>query len=764
MMDLERTRATLRLLVAVGALVSVAACSGEEGGGGFVQSDIGDIERPPECQNAQDCAAEVRPLGPCQAAVCLPGVGTCAVQNLADGAACDDGSACTVGDQCFAGDCAPGVAPVCDDGDPCTDDACDPVVGCVTVQNTEPCDDGNPCTQGDVCAAGVCVGGQNTCPCATDADCLEFDDGDLCNGTLFCATVGGASVCEVDPDTTVSCEPVDDPCQTAACDPLTGDCVAVPVADGIACEDGDLCTGPDLCEAGACAVGAAVVCDDGNPCTDDSCDPLSGCKHVDNESCGSCVGIECLGCAFGVDCASSGPFIDDTCCAVGDNLFYLQDGFGSEVVDLIANEVFSVTCGGFGADINNVTSPGSPAYVGGAQARCQRIAFGSKTATGDQVLYLAHHGDTWVPSPFLSTHHLDVHGDVVTVGTLDEPGILYEGMAWTDGLLLVAAHGAGLRLYETDAQGLPTFSVALDGFQNATKIAVAGTYAYVADAQGGLKVVSFADPDAPEIVQSLPTNGKTADVIAHQGRVFVALGGSGVDVFDASDPGSLVLTDHIDTVGSVQAVAADGDLLALAAWSHVAVHSVSTLQLLGTEQVRSFPHFDEILAVDVVGNNIFVGEWEGLHVLEYRQGRVGPDLWIEDELLAFDGDEAGARAVIMHNRGPLELEVTDIQAEDGGAWSVDKSAATIPPGEAAVVEVVYDPQGGPGGDSKIVFETNDPDAYQSPFELHLIAGSSSKIGVGDMLNSSFGFLDPTGGGQVANLQGSVVVLAYFALF
>jgi len=47
----------------------------------------------------------------------------------------------------------------CDDGNVCTDDACDPTTyACITSFNTDPCDDGNAQTTNDVCAGGVCVG------------------------------------------------------------------------------------------------------------------------------------------------------------------------------------------------------------------------------------------------------------------------------------------------------------------------------------------------------------------------------------------------------------------------------------------------------------------------------------------------------------------------------------------------------------------------------------------------------------------------------
>jgi hypothetical protein len=53
----------------------------------------------------------------------------------------------------------------CDDANPCTDDLCDPVVGCVHYNNSSACNDGNPCTTDDVCHTGTCVGGDAAIGC-----------------------------------------------------------------------------------------------------------------------------------------------------------------------------------------------------------------------------------------------------------------------------------------------------------------------------------------------------------------------------------------------------------------------------------------------------------------------------------------------------------------------------------------------------------------------------------------------------------------------
>ena len=55
----------------------------------------------------------------------------------------------------------------------------------------DPCDDGSPCTANDRCEAGACKPGTWICECKADADCLAFEDGDLCNGTALSRTPTG---------------------------------------------------------------------------------------------------------------------------------------------------------------------------------------------------------------------------------------------------------------------------------------------------------------------------------------------------------------------------------------------------------------------------------------------------------------------------------------------------------------------------------------------------------------------------------------------
>ena len=179
---------------------------------------------------------------PCTIDTCNAKTGTCVFSATGtEGGYCDaDGSVCTVQDHCAGGACVPGPQLNCSDGNPCSDDGCDPQKGCTHLNNTATCDaDGSLCTAGDACQNGSCVAGK----------ALSCTDNNLC--TLD------------------------------KCNPTTGTCVfdGAPL-NGQACDaDGSVCTLNDSCQNGTCTPGAAMNCDDANGCTNDACGATTGCSH-----------------------------------------------------------------------------------------------------------------------------------------------------------------------------------------------------------------------------------------------------------------------------------------------------------------------------------------------------------------------------------------------------------------------------------------------------------------------------------------------------
>lgn len=116
----------------------------------------------------------------------------CQDAGVINGTPCDDGNACTTGETCINSACTDGNAIACNDGNVCTDDTCEPTLGCIFQANSASCDDNDVCTLNDTCAYGACTG--KTKPCV-DGDACTTDTCDPQNGCVFepidnCGTSG----------------------------------------------------------------------------------------------------------------------------------------------------------------------------------------------------------------------------------------------------------------------------------------------------------------------------------------------------------------------------------------------------------------------------------------------------------------------------------------------------------------------------------------------------------------------------------------------
>ena len=246
-----------------------------------------DASAVPVCDTSED--------GECAITECVAASGECELVPRADASPCDDGDVCTNHGACTDGACESGAALDCDDGNPCTTDGC------------------------EVDAGGCANTPSGACDCDLAADCVAFDDGDLCNGTLTCV----AGACMPDPESVPApCPGLTNECAVNACEPSTGECVEQSVNDGTPCDDGDACTSAGTCAAGSCQAGPALDCDDHNTCTLDSCDggcvnaPLVGQLCDDADACTS--GDTCAGdgtCVSGaaVVCDDGEVCTEDSC-------------------------------------------------------------------------------------------------------------------------------------------------------------------------------------------------------------------------------------------------------------------------------------------------------------------------------------------------------------------------------------------------------------------------------------------------------------------
>ena len=238
----------------------------------------------------------------CAQNTCDPALGKCAMKTVKDAQPCDDGNVCTPDETCQSGvcisktnNCACNTNSDCDSKDDgnkcnglpycnkakvpyvcesnpatvvvcasvndtaCSKNVCKPLTGkCEMAASGDglACDsDSNACTAGDACKAGACVAGTNKCECQKDSDCSGFEDGDVCNGTLFCDKAAGK--CVVNPNTVVACKTANDTeCLHNICKSQTGVCSMVAQKQGQGCNaDDNPCTTGDTCDQGKCIAG-----------------------------------------------------------------------------------------------------------------------------------------------------------------------------------------------------------------------------------------------------------------------------------------------------------------------------------------------------------------------------------------------------------------------------------------------------------------------------------------------------------------------------
>ena len=255
-----------------------------------------------------------------------------------DGLPCAPSDPCAASGVCAEGACVTLEAKSCNDGNPCTDDACDPGLGCTHANNafeqacytgeagsldkgvcqagTRACEGGKagPC-EGEVLPGDeVCDGLDNDCDGATDegypnpdgdglASCVDpDDDGDGTPDVEDCAPLSP----DVHPGADELCNGLDDDCdgeidegQKDTDGDGTPDCLDAdkdgdgtpdeadcgPVDPAVHPGAAEVCDGVDqdcdgvIDDAGPGTGGAAPVDDDGNPCTTDVCEG-GGPKHV----------------------------------------------------------------------------------------------------------------------------------------------------------------------------------------------------------------------------------------------------------------------------------------------------------------------------------------------------------------------------------------------------------------------------------------------------------------------------------------------------
>lgn len=254
-----------------GGAAGQGGSSGKAGAGGAICNP----DNPPEdaaCVYDADCELPEGLSAGCAEMVCdVCGTWTCKVKPKNVGFGCIGSNKCNDAVCNSKGECKEGAAKKCPSPDECSEGVCNPASGeCefLPINEGESCNSSDSCILNKTCKAGVCQGGVPKCKedacrtatCSFGACSYEpkvpaptsCDDGNLCTEKDACVPDPDEGArCQGKP-IDLDCSSLDQSCLKGTCDPGTGQCGAVAVNNGDACNDGLSCTTGDACQSGVC--------------------------------------------------------------------------------------------------------------------------------------------------------------------------------------------------------------------------------------------------------------------------------------------------------------------------------------------------------------------------------------------------------------------------------------------------------------------------------------------------------------------------------
>jgi hypothetical protein len=110
-------------------------------------------------------------------------------------------------------------------------------------------------------------------------------------------------------------------------------------------------------------------------------------------------------------------------------------------------------------------------------------------------------------------------------------------LAQAGNLVYIADHGGGLHVVDASDPARPAV-VGFLAMPLAEGVSRAGNLAYVADGDGGLQIVDVSDATRPSLAGSLITQGYARQVVAADGRLYLADGPNGLLVIEQANGGS----------------------------------------------------------------------------------------------------------------------------------------------------------------------------------------------------------------------------------
>ncbi len=259
--------------------------------------------------------------------------------------------------------------------------------------------------------------------------------------------------------------------------------------------------------------------------------------------------------------------------------------------------------------------------------------------------------------------------EIGTVGGFSDPLEL----AVAGGYAYVADASAGLRVVDISNPGLPVIVATVNTPGISYKVQIEGDYAYLADATAGLQVINISDPTSPQLIATFDTPNTTRGLHIVGDIAYVA-DSSALLIIDISNPASPGLLGTMPVTGDARDVRVSGNTAVVAAYNGgVQVFDVA-------DPTTPFPlttiALTYVYGVDLAGDHAYVvGLYSGLHAIDISNPATA------FEAGAIDTPGTAQKVKVVGNRAYVGTGYTGMRIYD------------ITDPTAPLADDIYDPAG-----------------------------------------------------------------------
>jgi hypothetical protein len=226
------------------------------------------------------------------------------------------------------------------------------------------------------------------------------------------------------------------------------------------------------------------------------------------------------------------------------------------MVYVATNDRFSVCCLESMVNMLDVTQPAQPVL------RDRRGGIGvADLAVADQRIYVA--GINWnYSAPDLTIYDIVNASSLVPRGTYGGGGSA--AVAVSGSFVYLADYEGSIRVVDVSDADQPVLVGTVDTPGSAYNLQVAGSYLYVADGSAGLSIFDLSTPHQPALRATHQTQGAALQLHVVDGRAYLAEGDHGVSILDVGKLDAVEFLAAYDTPGYTSEIRASGTLLYVA--------------------------------------------------------------------------------------------------------------------------------------------------------------------------------------------------------